>query len=272
MAGAPSATLEGYAIPLMGWQRWDHTYVVSSCRLRWACWGRSNGGASVCAGIGSSIIADCLSQVNSQAGIRYGVTGVCHQTANRILFPASVTVWRARGYPRSVFLWGAMGRGPWPERVNRYSSPGGSASPSPHGASGGSGSQANPPKSQHDRSIAGIQEAGIDDEKVRLAELSALVELGLGRPLDRERFNALAAIQRDLRKSQEALADDLEKGKITPEAYLGMLDQTLTQTMHKSEELLGYDNFKAIFGEPPQTSENLIDSEAFLRQFRVVGP
>jgi hypothetical protein len=112
----------------------------------------------------------------------------------------------------------------------------------------------------------------MDYERVRLAELSALVELGLGRPLDRERFNALAAIQHDLRKAQEALADDLENGKITPEAYLGMLGKTLTQTMHRSEELLGHDNFKAIFGEPPHTSENLIDSEVFFKQFPPVGP
>ncbi len=46
----------------------------------------------------------------------YLVTGVCYQTANRILYPAGVLVSMARGYNQSVFFWGTYGLGGWPQR------------------------------------------------------------------------------------------------------------------------------------------------------------
>jgi hypothetical protein len=39
----------------------------------------------------------------------YGVTGVCHQTANRILYPARVTVSKAGGYWASSLAYGTYG-------------------------------------------------------------------------------------------------------------------------------------------------------------------
>jgi hypothetical protein len=83
MAGVPSAWLVGWATPAQFNPNVDHTYVVSSCGLRWGCWGRDQGGMPIRGAAGSSQLADCLSQPNSQAGILYAITGVCHQTANR---------------------------------------------------------------------------------------------------------------------------------------------------------------------------------------------
>jgi len=87
----------------------DHTYVTSSDGGKWGCWGRSSGGRKICSGTGSSKRANCLSQSSSHAGIIYGVTGVCHQTANRILYPARVVVSRASGYWASVTMYGTYG-------------------------------------------------------------------------------------------------------------------------------------------------------------------
>ncbi len=109
------ATLTGYAVKMRG-LRWDHTYVRSSDGHRWRCWGRDTGGRPICSGRGDSAVADCLSQPNSHAGINYLLTGVCHQTANRILYPAGVLVSMARGYNQSVFFWGTYGLGGWPQR------------------------------------------------------------------------------------------------------------------------------------------------------------
>ena len=77
----------------------------------WGCWGRSAGGTALsgASGSGSSATADCLSQVNSRAGISYAVTGVCHQTANRILDPAQCLVSAARGYGVSRMIYGTYG-------------------------------------------------------------------------------------------------------------------------------------------------------------------
>jgi len=109
------ATLTGYAVKMRG-LRWDHTYVRSSDGRRWPCWGRDAGGRSICSGRGDSAVAQCLSQAESHAGIFYGVTGVCHQTANRILYPGGVLVSLAKGCLQSIFVWGTYGRGSWPQR------------------------------------------------------------------------------------------------------------------------------------------------------------
>ena len=107
----------------------DHTYVTSSAHHVWPCFGRSSGGRPVCRGAGDIDKADCLSNPLSQAGIAYGVTGVCHQAANRILYPSGLTVSVARGYRWSVFSYGAYGKdattrdnfspagNPWPELI-----------------------------------------------------------------------------------------------------------------------------------------------------------
>ena len=56
-------------------------------------------------------MADCISKPWSTAKLVYGITGVCHQTANRILWPAGVTVRQARGYWASWLLYGTYGKG-----------------------------------------------------------------------------------------------------------------------------------------------------------------
>lgn len=88
----PTGTLTGHAIRIVALPFWDHTYVISSDGHVWGCGGRSAGGTIICAGVGNTAKADCLAQPDSQAGIIYGSTGVCHQIANRILSPAGQTV------------------------------------------------------------------------------------------------------------------------------------------------------------------------------------
>jgi hypothetical protein len=84
----------------------DPTYVTSSAGDRWDCKGRSQGGRVICRGSGDLGLARCLACPDGQAGISYGVTGVCHQIANRILYPAGDRVERAKGYNRSFRFYG----------------------------------------------------------------------------------------------------------------------------------------------------------------------
>jgi hypothetical protein len=107
-----TGTLTGYAISIAALPMWDHTYVTSSHGHVWGCWGRSRGGTVFCSGGGNIDKANCLSQPASQAGISYGNTGVCHQTANRILLEAGQMVSGARGYRASVFMWGVYSKEP----------------------------------------------------------------------------------------------------------------------------------------------------------------
>lgn len=122
----PNGTLTGHSIK-MALLNADHTYVTSSAGHTWPCFGRGNGGTQICHGFGNVEIAACLSNPNSQAGIVYGVTGVCHQTANRIVYPSRQTVSAAQGYRWSIFTYGSYGKEaltlrpfsplhyPWPE-------------------------------------------------------------------------------------------------------------------------------------------------------------
>lgn len=90
----------------------DHTYVMCSTGGRaWGCWGGKTGGTVLCSGPGSTNQADAIAEPNERAGVTcYLINGVCHQAANRILFPAGLFVTGARGYGLSSFLFGPYGR------------------------------------------------------------------------------------------------------------------------------------------------------------------
>jgi hypothetical protein len=270
MAGVPSTTLEGWAVP-MATPPWDHTYAISHCGLRWRCWGRSTGGKSICSGIGSSVVADCLSQRNSRARILYMITGVCHQTANRILHPAGVTVALASGYSVSVFRFGVYGLDGWPERFPCYAPPGGTPV-NPSAGGGGTGSDPVGDGKLGSRLVTYnrmvVTMANEDEEKRRLDELSALVLLGLGRELDHPTFNQLANIQLYMRRTQKELRQALDAHQITPEAYLVKTNEALRVAMLISEKLLGKERFDAIFGEAGRHPEGLADRDAFFESQR----
>jgi hypothetical protein len=90
----------------------DHTYVECGTGGRgWSCWGGKTGGSELRRGNGSTLRADQIAGANERGGITcYLVNGVCHQAANRILLPASITVRGARGYEVSEALFGTYGR------------------------------------------------------------------------------------------------------------------------------------------------------------------
>lgn len=90
----------------------DHTYVTcANGAKRWKCWGGSSGGAALRQGDGSTNRADAIAGHREDGGITcYGVNGVCHQSANRILFPAQITVRGAKGYYVSETMYGTYGR------------------------------------------------------------------------------------------------------------------------------------------------------------------
>jgi hypothetical protein len=90
----------------------DHTYIKSGTgRKAWGCWGGKSSGTELRRGTGSTKQADAIAEPDERAGIKcYLINGVCHQAANRILFPAGMTVRGARGYDVSEALFGTYGR------------------------------------------------------------------------------------------------------------------------------------------------------------------
>lgn len=101
-------TLNGCAVKIKGISA-DHTYVTSSAGHKWGCWGISDGGAVLVTKNGNAKKADYMSQPNSTAGLLYGLNGVCHQTANRILYFTKGTVHEAKCYWLSHLMYGTYG-------------------------------------------------------------------------------------------------------------------------------------------------------------------
>jgi hypothetical protein len=93
----------------------DHTYVECGTGARgWGCWGGKGGGSTINSGTGSTERAELIAQPDERADITcYAINGVCHQAANRILLPASITVSAAGGYWVSNAMFGPYGRPAW---------------------------------------------------------------------------------------------------------------------------------------------------------------
>jgi hypothetical protein len=104
-----------------------------------------------------------------------------------------------------------------------------------------------------------------DEERRRLAELSALVHLRLGKELDDRTFRQLASIQWFMRKTQEDLRQALDLNQITPETYLTKFQDVLKQAMLESEKLLGTPRFDALFGKAGRQPEGIADRDAFFK-------
>lgn len=90
----------------------DHTYVeCGTGRRGWKCFGGKSGGKLIRRANGSTRRANAIATKDEDGGLKcYGINGVCHQAANRILFPASMTVEGARGYGVSQGMFGTYGR------------------------------------------------------------------------------------------------------------------------------------------------------------------
>jgi hypothetical protein len=256
MAGVSGATLEARAIQLTGVSFFDHTYVVSSCGLRWGCAGRSSGGVLLRSRIGSSAIADCLAQPNGLAAIRYGRTGVCHQMANRILHSAGIKVDGCGGYPLSVATWGDYGRPPWPELQACYS---GGTVPPASSVAGGGGLSGNLSGSTD---VYSAPQSGM--ELTQLTEFLALAENALGVRLDADTRRSLRKIQRDFSHRQTQLVRILDLGGISPEEYLGQFNAILKTMMDRMRATLGEDRFKIVFGEAGNHPEGLVNPGTFM--------
>jgi hypothetical protein len=90
----------------------DHTYVeCGTGAVGWGCWGGKIGGREIVRGTGSTNQANTIAASNERAGITcYAINGVCHQAANRILWPSRTLVSAASGYWVSSSLYGTYGQ------------------------------------------------------------------------------------------------------------------------------------------------------------------
>lgn len=270
MGGQKGATLRGRAMPAQNAPLWDHTYVSSSCGLRWGCFGRSQGGREICRGQGDSSIADCLSRPNSTTGLHYGITGVCHQAANWILGPAGILVKAARGYAISVFSYGTYGKNRQHPSLSPCYAPTGSIDQRlDFGTTGADGTYLASRIDPNDwfggaRPASSETDAVIDiHHPARIAELQALIDDAPGVRLDPAIFEQLLMIRGRLWDEQERLSRLLEERTIDPDEFLTRMGRANQAAMVRSRQVLGSD-FHRIFGDTGDDPEGLIDRDVFL--------
>lgn len=263
-------TLSAHTIPTIINAGWDHVYVISDAGHKWGCFGRDNGGTALCWGSGDAAFANCLSTPQGQspvgvpiyAGITYAVDGVCHQAANRILYPVGsggLIVAQAKGYGLSAFLYGTYGRGtkvPWPQLsqcASLYLSAGGAPSGGPTVAQNDSKSA---------RLAHGIRkiyaDPATDESTIALRELEALAREQLGEGYDRQKIAAVAEYQRQWREKQQDFTERLKQGYLSPEGYRLILRQVVAETAERCEAVLGSEDFERLFGVPAKDAADLL--------------
>jgi len=201
--------------------------------------------------------------------LRYGVTGVCHQAANRILRPAGISVAGAQGYGASVFLYGQYGRGGWPEWQHCVNLTGGSK---------GLPSQGGPAVSSDNKSIQlskrieevyaahpeALNPTEQEDLEIGKQEMLALFGAHLGDAYDRKKVNQIADLHRRLQEARLYLGRELESGRISREHFLKVFNELLTLTFERCQEILGKRDFERLFGGSVDQVRNLIEPSIFL--------
>ena len=288
--------LTGHAIPTLGGLA-DHTYVTCLGGYAWPCWGRSAGGRAISSGPGSTAQADCFSQTNSHAGLIYGITGVCHQTANRILWPSQVTVRKAKLYWVSHLIYGTYGTSlsGWLKRLNNCSIVQGEIPECNPRAESEKGEQAvsgyDLPEDELDKTYLNDLQALYDElpttsdpeifqgpnisagfEVAEPAFMAREVELAanqlLGADFSRDAIRGVQEVQASTAKEIVAVGQAVAQG----EMYGGEMAKTINgiaqNALNFCAEILGNEAYIAYMGIEPRETFNLVDQEIAVQIYR----
>lgn len=281
-------TLTGYRMPVamaLLEKFADHTYVGSSEGHSWGCWGRSKGGEAICSGDGDPAIANCLSRTRSGAGITYGITGLCHQTANRILAPAGITVHEADGYGLSLALFGTYGF--HLDSIMRYSAGselrfGGEVAalgewvarqlacglkPAERRYTFEKASEEeyfNRITEHHNRILrSGEAESGDEREATRFVaeELAVFAGLRLGRQLERSQVVSIVDVNKDVHQEKTTIVKSFDSGVLRGRGLADEVNEVGNNILAEAQRVLGADDFQAVFGVKPGERLNIVDPE-----------
>lgn len=285
------AQLTGFAC-VISWLGADHTYVASDDGFAWPCWGGSSGGRAICAGPGSSAQANCLSQTDSHAGIIYGVTGVCHQTANRILWPSRTMVAAASGYWASTLLYGIYGTSGIPQLIEWEArkalctpAVGDRKLAAPLRASIRAAARKPVPaqspaerkfldqlEALHSRQLqtmptaAKLAEATTPDLLPR--ELDLIADYKLGSAKDPKQIAALQQLQADAVKEKTGLAQALNNRTMGGEEYANKINDLFATLLKQCAKTLDSDRYAKLLDLSPDVSFGIVDPKIMAKHHK----
>lgn len=244
----------------------EHTYVHSMSGDRWGCFGRNDGGRKICSGGGRHRIplARCLSDPSGTAGIIYGITGVCHQAANRILYPAGRTVSRAKGYAVSCLQYGGAYGEPasWLVQLGRCRIAT-RAVPFQFAEEidGPPEEDFTEEERKYNEKIFQLyQTAPIGDPLLAGRDLEILIELLCGPGIQQEKIADLQNHQVILHRERDSLIQSWYKGEMSTSQYAQNSNAILKETLQDFERTLGQNKYTTLFSAIPQTASQLLYS------------
>lgn len=171
----------------------------------------------------------------------YGVTGVCHQLSNRILFAAAsgtaepLTVDGAHGYWVSRFLYGAYGSDPdeWTERKASCLAAGAGAPP---GAM-----------------MAAARSLTLDED------LAAMFAERFRGDYSRDDLARVGNLRRDLLADKKTLDAALTVGRVAPRLHAERVNELLNAYLGRAADALGPGAYRTLFGMAPGERIILVD-------------
>lgn len=238
----------------------DHTWVTTydpvavcppdtSCGDYWYCWGicHETGQYNPEARLlithdGEMTLATCISVPNVEndhAGITgiYGLHGVCHQVANRVLFSTAteheeaLLVDGAHGFWLSYFLYGDYGgKGDNWEQVQIK---------------------------------CGV--VNIRPNDMELQAMSVMLQATLGPAFSPEMIDQLRLIQNEMLERKHELEVMVEQKQMKAEEFAIAINNLLTEFLPRLVEVIGKDYSQIVFGVDPGDEVYLLDTEIAAR-------
>lgn len=251
----------------------DHTWVTSfdgpfTCPPHpeyWYSWGSCHGtGAGTTArdlgrGPADLRVARCICQPDledfhptagnpAHGGIDlYGIQGVCHQLANRILYATSAagmppaTVKKAHGYWFSRFLYGTYGANgnSWEARKAKCIAAAGVPAPPPAAA----------------RMATASPLVMLDQD------LAAMFDERLQKDYSPATLAQIVALRHQLLEEKAALDRQVRIAALPPRRFADQVNELLNRYLRQVAEILGADQYQRLFGQPPGRPVGVVDPE-----------
>lgn len=196
------------------------------------------------------------------AHLVYGVTGVCHQTADRFLYSASgylpknwVWVWKAKGYAASHALWGDYGTDWMIFKTQEYGGCcgkyGGVFHPEDETSAQESGKGARLSAFYHEIE-QGSRE--VSPEELVTESFALLVQEQLGQEFEPGK---LSELQRDLLQTR----DKIVRSDLRGEEFAHELNGEILEFLERAARHIGPADYETLFGYPPGDKFLLVNPE-----------
>lgn len=226
----------------MGDWQLDHTFVSTGNGQSWGCFGRDLEKAPQAYVIGQAqaelLFVSALAGDGS-CGLKYAISGICHQAANRLLIPAGIDVRQSPGCELSIPLFGkyGLGRQSLVEHIEKA-------------AARANTIQAGSVQAEDlEAAVASVTAGARHDIEILAAEIEEMLELRIA-DLDQSMVGALVGAYTALYEKRESLYRKLDQNRLGESQYRHAMRDLFLSTLEEGREILGAERFARLFPYP----------------------